>query len=198
MAVNGMLSSFLQAFDRYRAKRIAAYLSNPIAPKKRVLDCGCGKMVISQLLQQDLGVEVVGVDVISVNDTDLDMCLGDASTLPFADNSFDAVYAVSVLHHTTRASRVLQECLRVTKEHLVILEDVYQSQFELTLLKIFDWIGNRPVAAEMPLPFTFRSEAAWLQQFERLGAKVRRVTSIRPVPWRPTRHRMFVLETVES
>lgn len=197
MASNGMLSSFLQAFDQYRARRIAAYLSNPIAREIRVLDCGCGKMVVSQLLQQALGVEVVGVDVISLNDTDLEMCLGDASRLPFADDSFDAVYAVSVLHHTTHAARVLQECLRVTREQLVILEDVYQSQFELALLKIFDWIGNRPVAADMPLPFTFRSEVAWLQQFERSGARVRGVRSIRPVPWRPTRHRMFVLETVE-
>ena len=198
MAVNAILSGFLQAFDRYRAKRIAAYLSNPIAPQKRVLDCGCGKMVVSQLLQQDLDVKVVGVDVISVNDTALEMCLGDASRLPFADDSFDAVYAVSVLHHTRHAAWVLQECLRVARERLVILEDVYQSQFELALLKIFDWIGNRPVAAEMPLPFTFRSEPAWLQQFESLGARVRGVRSIRPVPWRPTRHRRFVLEAVES
>lgn len=198
MPLNGMLSNFVQTFDNYRANRIAGYLTQPITREKRVLDCGCGKMVVAQLLQEDLGIEVVGVDVISVNDTGLEMCLGDAGRLPFADDSFDAVYAVSVLHHTDQAARVLQECLRVSKEQLVILEDVYQNPFELALLKIFDWIGNRPVAADMPLPFTFRSETAWLRQFERLGARVIDITSIRPVPWRPTRHRMFVLETVES
>lgn len=198
MPINGFLSSLVQKFDAYRARRIASYLSGPIGTKKRVLDLGCGKMMVSQLLHQDLGVDVVGVDVISLNDTDLDMCLGDAGKLPFADDSFDSAYAVSVLHHTYHAGRVLKECLRVTKGQLVVLEDVYRSQFELALLKVFDWIGNRPVAAGMPLPFTFRSEVAWLRQFRRLGARVRRVRPIRPVPWRPTRHRMFVLETVKN
>jgi ubiquinone/menaquinone biosynthesis C-methylase UbiE len=193
MKNGGLISNLVSGFDDYRARRIADNLTRTIQTKGRVLDCGCGKMAVAKLVSQELGTRVVGVDVISLNNTDLNMCIGDAGRLPFADNSFEAVYAVSVLHHTLQAQTVLKECLRVTRNQLVIVEDVYQNEFELELLKVFDWIGNRPVSAEMHLPFTFRSESQWRRLFKKLGAKVRSVKSIRPVPWRPTRHRMFVL-----
>jgi SAM-dependent methyltransferase len=189
-----MAFNVIQAFDEYRAERVAGFLGEAIQPGARVLDCGCGKMRVGELISQELDIEVTGVDVISLNQTDLDMCLGDGARLPFADNSFDAVYAVSVLHHTKKSLGVLRECLRVTRDRLLVMEDVYRNGFELALLKLFDWLGNRPFAAEMSLPFTFRSEREWLVQFKKLGVKVAKVIPVRPVPWRPTKHRMFVLE----
>jgi SAM-dependent methyltransferase len=188
----------VQAFDDYRAERVASFLEGVIEPGARVLDCGCGKMRVGELISQEGQIEVTGIDVISLNETDLDMCLGDAGKLPFADNSFDAVYAVSVLHHTEKPQGVLRECLRVARGRLVVVEDVYRNGFELLLLKLFDWLGNRPFAAEMSLPFTFRSERDWLAQFKKMGVKVAKVIPVRPVPWRPTRHRMFVLENSDG
>ncbi|MEJ2263423.1 MAG: class I SAM-dependent methyltransferase [Anaerolineales bacterium] len=189
-----MQINIVQAFDEYRAERIADFLKEVIEPGHRILDCGCGKMRVGELISQELQIEVTGVDVIRLNQTDLDMCLGDAGKLPFADNSFDTVYAVSVLHHTKKSLGVLRECLRVTRDRLLVMEDVYRNGFELALLKLFDWLGNRPFAAEMSLPFTFRSECEWLAQFKKIGVKVAKVIPVRPVPWRPTRHRMFILE----
>ena len=189
-----MVVNIVEAFDEYRAERVAGFLEEAIQPGARVLDCGCGKMRVGELISQELNIEVIGVDVISLNETDLDMCLGDGGRLPFEDNSFDAVYVVSVLHHTEKSQRMLRECLRVARDQLVVMEDVYRNGFERLLLKLFDWLGNRPFVAEMSLPFTFCSEREWLAQFKKLGVKVAKVVPVRPVPWRPTRHRMFILE----
>lgn len=192
MAVN-----IVEAFDEYRAERVAGFLAKALQPGARVLDCGCGKMRVGELISRELHIQVVGVDVINLSQADMDMCLGDGGRLPFADNSFDSVYAVSVLHHTRKPRGVLKECLRVARDRILVMEDVYRNGFELAMLKIFDWLGNRPFAAEMSLPFTFRSEREWSAQFKKLGLKIAKVVPVRPVPWRPTRHRMFILERNE-
>jgi ubiquinone/menaquinone biosynthesis C-methylase UbiE len=193
-----MVIHIVEAFDEYREERVAGFLEEAIQPGGRVLDCGRRKMRVGELISQQLDIEVIGVDVISLNETYLDLCLGDAGKFPFADNSFDAVYAISVLHHTERSQGVLRECLRVTRDQLVMMEDVYRNGFELVLLKLFDWLGNLPFAAEMSLPFTFHSEREWLAQFEKLGVKIAKVIAVRPVPWRPSRHRMFILENCDG
>lgn len=187
----------MRAFNNYRARRVASYLAKAIRPRGKVLDLGCGGMTVAKFVKESLGVDVVGVDVINVNETNLPMLIGYGEKLPFADQSFDAVYAALVLHHTQYPIEVLDECLRVSRHRLIVLEDVHKNPFELSLLKMFDWIGNRTISAEMPFPFNFRSEKQWLEIFQRLRVKVKDVESIRPVPWRPTRHRMFILDKLK-
>lgn len=187
----------MRAFNNYRARRVARYLTKALRMRGKVLDLGCGGMSVAKFVKENLEVEIVGVDVINVNETNLQMLIGDGKKLPFADQSFDAVYAALVLHHTRRPLEVLNECLRVSKDRLVVLEDVHKNPFELKLLKLFDWIGNRTISADMPFPFNFRSEQQWLEIFRKLKVRVKGVESIRPVPWRPTRHRMFVLEKLK-
>jgi hypothetical protein len=92
---------------------------------------------------------------------------------------------------------VIDECLRVSRHRLIILEDVFRNRVERELLKALDWLGNRSISPNMPFPFTFRSEQQWLDLFREMKLAVCGVESIRPVPWRPTRHRMFVLERKE-
>jgi SAM-dependent methyltransferase len=187
----------MQAFNDYRARRVARYLSKALRMRGKVLDLGCGGMSVAKFIKESLGVDIVGVDVINVNQTNLQMLIGDGKKLPFADQSFDAVYAALVLHHTRRPLEVLNECLRVSKDRLVVLEDVHKNPFELKLLKLFDWIGNRTISADMPFPFNFHSEQQWLEIFRKLKVRVKNVESIRPVPWRPTRHRMFILDKLK-
>jgi hypothetical protein len=97
------------------------------------------------------------------------------------------------LHHVQNPTATLRECLRVTRRQVVVAEDVYQSSLELGMLRTLDWLGNRSVSREMPLPFGFKTEHAWKLIFGWLGAQLETVESIRPIPWRPSRHRLFVL-----
>jgi ubiquinone/menaquinone biosynthesis C-methylase UbiE len=188
----------LQIFDEYRARRIAADLATALDGEQTVLDCGCGRMEIAQQLHAMLGTDVVGLDLISVNQTSLPLCLGNGIQLPFADQSFDAVYVALVLHHSRQPEHVLAECLRVTRRLLVVLEDVYNNSLERSLLKILDWLGNRSISPDINFPYNFKKEAEWLHIFHKLGVRLQRAQAIRPVPWRPSRHRMFVLEKIND
>lgn len=180
--------------DGYRAERIAGFLSKYVQPGGRALDCGCGGMTVAHQVEQISGGKVIGIDVINVNQNGMPMCLGEGAHLPFVDNSFDVVYTAFVLHHTVNARAVIQECLRVTRQRVIILEDVYRSRLELLLLKVLDWVGNRSISADMPFPFTFKQENVWQKMFRELGVRSIDPVPIRPMPWRPSRHRMFVLE----
>lgn len=206
----------MRKFDHYRARRVAGYLTDAMQlgtrqdwsqsngstksiqweanSPGRVLDLGCGRMDVACYLRNALGVDVIGLDIINVNQTSLPMCVGDALRLPFGDRSFDAVYLAMVLHHTTNPGLVLKECLRVSSKWVIVLEDIFHNSLEFHLLKALDWIGNRSVSADMPFPYNFKSEGEWLGLFSQAGAQVRAIETIRPTPWRPSRHRLFVLE----
>jgi ubiquinone/menaquinone biosynthesis C-methylase UbiE len=189
-----MLSRCRRAFDEYRACRIAAFSSRFIDLHDRVLDCGCGHMIVARSVRERIAIEIFGVDVINLNDTDMQLCIYDGRRLPFADNSFDIAYLAFVLHHTLDPRKVMRECLRVARRWLIVLEDVYGNKLDLALLKALDWVGNRPFCSAMSLPYNFKSTGEWMSIFHDLGARVVRQENVRPLPWRPTRHRMFVVE----
>jgi ubiquinone/menaquinone biosynthesis C-methylase UbiE len=150
-------------------------------------------MRMARWLNQHAQTVAYGTDVINLNRTELTLCLSAGERLPFASSSIDTVCLVFVLHHVRNPIATLTECLRVSRHQVVVAEDVYVSPLELSLLRALDWLGNRSVSSRMSLPFGFRRERTWTGLFERLGAHLANVESIRPVPWRPSRHRLFVL-----
>jgi ubiquinone/menaquinone biosynthesis C-methylase UbiE len=181
-------------FEQYRAGRMAAYLAEHVRPGETVLDCGCGSLLMARRLRDLAGVRAFGTDVINLNRTDLSLCLCPGERLPLADLSVDTVCLLFVLHHADQPDAILRECLRVARRRVIVAEDVFENALELLLLKGLDWFGNRSVSSEMRLPFNFRTEAEWRAEFARLGVRSIRAWSIRPVPWRLSRHRLFVLE----
>ena len=182
------------SFEEYRASRIADRLLKYVNSGDVALDCGCGSMRVARRVGRRSGATVLGMDVINLNRTALPMCLCPGERLAFANESVDVVLLITVLHHTSNAPEVLRECWRVARQKVIVLEDVYAGPAELSLLKVLDWLGNRSTSRDMSLPFTFRSEAEWKQIFSDLGMALMAVERIRPVPWRPSRHRLFVLD----
>jgi ubiquinone/menaquinone biosynthesis C-methylase UbiE len=189
-----MYRDFVCKVNDQRSQRMADSLSKHIRTGDSVLDCGCGGMEVADSLHKKIGVEAMGIDIIHLNQTDLRSCVGDATRLPFADASFDVIYAAFVLHHTHRQEEIVGECLRVARQRVIFLEDVYRNWVELRWLQVSDWIGNKSVSEEIPLPFTFRTEAEWIDLFQKWGGTVSHVESIRPLVWLLSRHRMFVVE----
>ncbi|HVF26554.1 MAG TPA: class I SAM-dependent methyltransferase [Anaerolineales bacterium] len=190
-----MDSSWLyHSFADYRANQIATQLSKFVEPNETVLDCGCGSMRISEMLQEKRGVTAFGADVIRLNHNNRNFCLCSGENLAFKSGSFDVVFLIFTLHHITNPVRALQEGLRVTNKRLIVLEDVYKNQPELKLLKTLDWYGNILISKDMNFPFNFKTENEWKDVFKSLDTKLITVESIRPTAWRPSRHRVFVLE----
>ena len=92
---------------------------------KRILDVGCGKGgVIACALK---GAEAVGFDfdereidiakrrAESYNLGNVSISHGDGENIPFKDNYFDLVMAMSVLEHVKDLEGVIKEMVRVTK-----------------------------------------------------------------------------------
>jgi ubiquinone/menaquinone biosynthesis C-methylase UbiE len=106
---------------RVRKKRLMELFDKP---GHKVLDVGCGPGVLVEHLRR-VGCEVWGVDG-SVrmieqaqqnygDDERVHLVVGDASALPFADNSFDALTCTGVIDRIERHEVALREMVRVLK-----------------------------------------------------------------------------------
>ena len=184
----------LAPFARYRAHRIARSLVEFLLPGQSVLDCGGGSMLVAKELESLARVRVFGTDVIPLCMSHPRFCLCPGDKLAFRGGSFDIVCLISVLHHTKNPMEVVGEALRVAKHRVIIHEDVFQNEFELNLLKSFDKASNDFISTEMSHPGNFKSEAEWRSIFRGLGVTLTAVRRVRPMPGRPSRHRLFVLD----
>lgn len=101
-----------------------------ISPGERVLDVGCGSGVVTRAMARRVmpGGVAVGVDPSAAflnvareyadaeeHGATIRFEAGDCRNLPFADSSFDAVIAATVLAHVPEAERALPEMVRVTR-----------------------------------------------------------------------------------
>lgn len=104
--------------------RKIAFRMAPAAPGMRVLEVGCGTGSNLALYRQ-AGCKVAGIDLSPAMlkmareklGDQADLCLGDASDMPFAAASFDMAMAMLTLHEMPERLRtpVLQEMIRVLK-----------------------------------------------------------------------------------
>ncbi len=88
-----------------------------IKPGSRILDLGCGKGRFATHLQ-DCGAEVIGLDASAAmlaSASGIARVRASATSLPFADNTFDGLYAIELFEHLPpRAiSRAIREMARV-------------------------------------------------------------------------------------
>jgi ubiquinone/menaquinone biosynthesis C-methylase UbiE len=95
----------------------AAWGEQGAAP--RLLVVGCGRGIEAAVLAQDLGAEVVGIDIEQRFDpraaARVTLQQGDAMALAFDDASFDIVYSFHALEHITDPHRALSEMHRVLR-----------------------------------------------------------------------------------
>jgi 2-polyprenyl-6-hydroxyphenyl methylase/3-demethylubiquinone-9 3-methyltransferase len=114
--------ALLRAESRLRNPWVARTLEEAFGPRPcKVLDVGCGAGFLSNHLA-GLGHAVTGVDASSDS---LDVAarydatgtaqyrVGDATSLPYPEGSFDVVCAMDFLEHVERPERVIAEAARV-------------------------------------------------------------------------------------
>jgi len=84
----------------------------------RVLEVGCGPGELAARIRDELGADVVAVDVSPrmvelARRRDLDARVGDVQELPFAAGTFDCAVAAWMLYHVPDPDRALGELARV-------------------------------------------------------------------------------------
>lgn len=107
------------------------FLSRVLAFKPQsILDLGCGNGASMQIFREAHVAHCVGIDpeeeaVEEGRTFGLDVRLGRAETLPFADQSFDVVTLEYAAHHLENLHRGLQEAIRVARLGVVVLDCWY-------------------------------------------------------------------------
>lgn len=118
-----------------------------LKPGDRVLDVGCGKgFLVKDLMKVCPGLEAFGLDI---SEYALRHCepetvgrlhLGSAVSLPFPDNSFQAVISINTVHNLERQDcvRALREfeCLAPGKGYIQV--DAYRNEAERQVFE--DWM----------------------------------------------------------
>lgn len=101
----------------------------PLARSGRVLDTACGTGRVTALLGKEGFAEIVGTDVSPAMMAvakrrlpQIEFFQGDATRLPFDDESFDAVTCVGLLMHLDASTRVavLKQLARVSRGPVVV------------------------------------------------------------------------------
>lgn len=105
-------------------KEVRARLALSLIPKKirSVLDIGCGDGYRCSILKEKIEA-VSGIDISEVRIRrakkmfkDIEFRVGDVTTLPYKDRSFDLVVAVEVLEHVSHFEKSIKEMKRVSKK----------------------------------------------------------------------------------
>ena len=155
-----VFSSFFEKLvTQNRDQNIVQGFQKLLTGERTGLDVGCGDGRLSKKIQEQLNLELIGVDVYQAKNPQINVLLFDGQKLPFADNSFDLVFLIDMLHHTQNSETLFKEAFRVAKKSVLIKDHYYQNKFELQVLKIADWFGN--FLAKVHTPFYFKSKQEW-------------------------------------
>jgi SAM-dependent methyltransferase len=97
-----------------------------LAGRERILDVGCGTGELTRVLQEESDARIAGLDA----DPDLlahvraadDRVVGDATRLPFADDTFDLVVCQALLINLPDPVAAVEEFARVSSDRVAAIE----------------------------------------------------------------------------
>ncbi|ADQ15713.1 class I SAM-dependent methyltransferase [Halanaerobium hydrogeniformans] len=158
---NFVFNKLSKSWAEDKFKRINNFLNKD----EKILDLGAGKCALSFILKKE-GYNVTSVDVENLSLTDqIEPIIYDGENLPFADNSFDTVLLLTVLHHIPEPEIVLKEALRVA-DKVIIIEDVYTNPVQKYLTYFTDSLFNFEFIGH---PHSNKTDKEWKETFKKLN-----------------------------
>ena len=147
-----------------KQKRLKTFLKEGTS----VLEVGTGNGALSSLLQED-GYQIEPLDICDQSIyPSVHVKVYGGSTFPFQEKQFDTCQLITMLHHTTNAEELINEAKRVSNR-VIIMEDVYESQFQ----KYVTWFTDSLINWEFyGHPHTNRTDEEWKALFQKNGLKL--------------------------
>jgi ubiquinone/menaquinone biosynthesis C-methylase UbiE len=181
---------------KIKAKMLGKSILPFLKTSHKIIDLGCGDMVITEFLTYSLSqAQITGVDVINNNLTNLQLTIYDGKKLPFPQKHFDTGITILTLHHCLDEIASLEEMVRVIEKRIIIIEEVYSNPFEKIVTYAIDWILNHIESFQVEVPFNFHTDKEWHTIFQKLKLKIVSEQRVYQLPsWFLTKQKMYVLE----
>ena len=191
---------FFAKIYQLEAKKMCLDCQPFIEKGSKILDFGCGSGIVAEALQNFFQADVFGVDIKDERVTNIPFKIIDGQSLPFPENSFNICFVSYVLHHAENVVRILEEIKRVTKEKIIIFEDLPESFLSKIFCQIHKITFNQFFLKQNP-GSNFKKSEEWKKLFNALGLKIIFKKNIfpvfRPGFWiYPVKRILFVLEKV--
>jgi SAM-dependent methyltransferase len=204
-------------FRRIRAaieqrSEIVAGEIQPFLTGTSLLDIGCGNGLIARACA-DRFKNVLLLDVVSYVDKDnrlpfLKYSEGRALELP---RPYDTVLLLTVLHHSLDPIFLLRQAWQFTRRRLIVIESVFGNtdagpankyalaghsiDEQLGYAVYVDWLYNRVLHDDIPVPYNFTTPDRWLDTFQKEGMPIASSVNLgQDIPIAPELHHLFVLE----
>jgi len=138
----------------------------------KVLDVGAWSCYLGELLRDRKGCEVLSLDVLDANKTDMPFQIFNGETLPVESGSFDVILLLYVLHHAADDEPLLHEARRVLRHNgrLLVAEDSVDGLWNRILTVGFH--GYLWLATRMSCDGTFRTRDQWRTRFQKAGLQL--------------------------
>ncbi|MEL6112879.1 MAG: class I SAM-dependent methyltransferase [Pseudomonadota bacterium] len=151
------------------ARRKYRWVAPWLPPGGTLLEVGSGPGSVLKEFRS-AGHLITGLDITDSSYTlSLAPMLYNGGVFPFDRNQFDAALLLTMLHHTPAPDDILREAMRVARR-LIIVEDVYESQWQERATKATDSLLNLEFLSH---PHTNRTDKGWQQAFKALGLTLR-------------------------
>jgi len=145
---------------------------NFIKEDSNLLDLGCGSGIIGKEFGRFFNSEILGLDIIDNRIIEIPFRKYNGNSLSFLkDNSYDAVLINFVLHHCQNPIELLKESKRVSKDIIVIYENIPEG----LMSKIFCYFHGVSFACffqKNENKGKFLKREKWEEEFEKMGLKV--------------------------
>jgi ubiquinone/menaquinone biosynthesis C-methylase UbiE len=154
---------------------------------------GCGPGIVGLVIKKYFQAEVLGADVADQRTVDLPFQLIDGKTLPFPDNFFDTIYIAHVLHHTENYLNLLEESKRVSKDKIIIYEDLPEGKLSSLFCQTHGFLFNIIGMFNREKTY-FKKEETWMEIFKSFNLQVIHKKRLKVSRFYPIKYIQFVLQ----